>query len=118
MKVPIAQDRFDLRKVPVGRCDQTSQTHVGPNDGRVGMPLEDGFYLVEVGRFGFVFRNVLCDRDVDIIVQYDQQTNFGSEIEYAIESRVLKARKRGTANGSVRDAEGSLATRVTINSAR
>src|SRR5204862_7683639 len=87
----LPQDRFDLRKIPVGWSNQTSQTHVGPNDGRVGMPLEDGFYLVEVGGFGFVFRNVLGDRDVDIIVQYDQQTDFRSEIEYSIESLILKA---------------------------
>src|SRR5438094_6430766 len=55
------------------------------------MPLEDGFQLVEVGRFRFVFCNIPCDRDVDIIVEDDHETNFRSEIEYAIESRVLKA---------------------------
>src|SRR6266850_3715771 len=91
MKVGVAQDRFDLPKVPIGWCHQTSQTHVGPNDGRVRVPLKNGLYLAEVGRFGFVLCNVLCNRDVDIVVQYDHQTNFRGKIEYAVESRVLKA---------------------------
>src|SRR5437899_5901669 len=41
--------------------------------------------------FRFVCCNIPCDRDVDIIVEDDNETNVRSAIEYAIESRVLKA---------------------------
>jgi hypothetical protein len=40
------------------------------------MPPEEGSYLVEVCRLRFVLGNVLCDRYVDIVVQYDHQADF------------------------------------------
>src|SRR5882757_4770063 len=58
-----------------------------PNNGNVRVSLEEGFYLVEICGFG----SVLCKRNVDVVVEQHNQANFRSKIQYAIESRVLKA---------------------------
>ena len=69
------------------RPDHTPQAHMGPNDGHVRVPLEEGLYLIQVSRF----RPLLCKRNVDIVVDQHNQANFRAKIEYAIESRVLEA---------------------------
>jgi len=47
------------------------------------VPLKEGLYLIEVGRFG----PLLGKRNVDIVVDQHNQANFRGEIENAIESR-------------------------------
>ena len=91
MKVGVAQDRFDLGKVSPGRRHQAPQTHVGPDYGGIRVPLKNGIHLAKVGRFGFVLCYVLCNGDIDIVVQYDHQTNLRGKIENAIKRRVLQA---------------------------
>ena len=64
---------------------------MGPNDGGARMALEKGSYLVEIGGFSFILCHGACKRNVDIVVEDDNEAHFGREIEDTIESWVLKA---------------------------
>jgi hypothetical protein len=57
----------------------------------IRMALEEGLYLVEVGRLGVRFRYRACERNVDIVVKDDNEAYFSREIEDTIKRRVPKA---------------------------
>ena len=61
----------------IRRRDHTPQAHVGPNEGHIPVPTEEGLYLIEVGRFGFLF----CKGNVDIVVDQHNHANFRRKIE-------------------------------------
>lgn len=61
--------------------------NVRPNDGGVSMPFKESLYLTEVGRFS----PLLCKRNVDMVVDQDDQANLRGEVEQPIESWILKA---------------------------
>jgi hypothetical protein len=83
----IAQDFFHQCRVVLARSDQTPQTHMGPNDSRVLVPLEKCLHLILISRL----RPILGKGNVEIVVDQHQQARFCRKIKNAIERRVLEA---------------------------
>src|SRR6185369_16724372 len=84
----IADDLFDDCGLLFHWTNDSPDADMRPDKRRVGMTLEQGLHLGRISRLSAG----LCKRNVNIVVNKNDQTNFSSEVEQTIERRILKAR--------------------------
>src|SRR4051794_12419405 len=84
----IAKDLLDIGCVILDGANDPAHAGMRPNDGRVRVPFENSFDLVEIRRF----RSFLGEGDIHIVMDQHEQPDLTRKIQNPVESRVLQTR--------------------------